>query len=99
MKARVFIARGGNRVITPMYAGADESSASMNHGTPAGMFAIMAGIEDTREYVDVEDGQEVRNVPVRLCSPGFEHGAIDLICIGGPLLDGDEPRHTAEVVK
>lgn len=55
------------------------------------MFAIMAGIEDTREYIDVEDGQEMRNVPVRLCSPGFEHGALDLICIDGPLLDGDEP--------
>lgn len=80
MKARVFIARGGNRCITPMYAGIDEESASINHGTPAGMFAIMAGIEDTREYIDVEDGQEMRNIPVRLASQGFAHGALDLIC-------------------
>jgi hypothetical protein len=88
VRARVFIARGGNSCITPMYAGKTESDASMNYGTPAGMFAIMAGIEDTGTCVDVEDGQEMRNVPVRLCSSGFEHGAIDLICIAGPLLDG-----------
>lgn len=87
MKARVFIARGGNRCITPMYAGIEESDACIADGIPAGMFAIMAGIEDTGTYVDIEDGQELRNVPVRLTSPSFEHGALDLICIGGPLLD------------
>lgn len=87
MKARVFIARGGNRCITPMYAGADASDAAIADGIPAGMFAIMAGIEDTGTCVDVEDGQELPNVPVRLLSPGFAHGALDLICIGGPLLD------------
>ena len=90
MKARIFLARGGNRCITPMYAGETEADAAISNGTPAGMFAIMAGIEDTREYIDVEDGMELRNAPVRLCSPGFEHGALDLICIGGPLLEDQQ---------
>lgn len=95
MKARIFIARGGNRCITPIYAGADESEASIADGIPAGLFAIMAGIEDTGEYIDIEDGQEIRNAPVRLTSPSFAHGALDLICIGGPLLDSQgEPGGT-----
>lgn len=88
IKARVF-EKDGNRFITPMYAGNAESESPYwgQDGIPPQLFAMMANLTDTGEWLEFEDGAEIRNRPINLCSPGFAHGAISLICIGGPLLE------------
>ena len=94
-RARVF-KKDANHFLIPgyWYPEDDDNWDGMSHSAilcDGMMMSVLCGFDGKEEWKDFEatdDGHaDLVNIPYRLVSPRFAHGAIDVLLISGPLFD------------
>lgn len=90
VRVRVF-ERDGNRFLVSGFWYRDDDPDYFEVMTEAMIFSVVAGCEDKIEWLELEEQSgevvPVKNVHYRLVGRQFEHGAVDIMLISGPLFD------------
>jgi hypothetical protein len=90
-RAKVF-RKDGNRFLVPgyWYEEDDPDASPSSLSLSAMMFAVVCKLDVDKDWLELEATggvADLPNAPYRIVGPQFEHGAVDVLLISGPLFD------------